>query len=102
MAVIYLLSLEGWAMGMGGNTRCLARGYESLLLAVQLQAADTFTDLSLNKASLGLEAERGSDFPLQGRAQRSERSGQGTVVSGRRRGGVQGRGGVQFDLISAP
>lgn len=78
MAVIYLLSLEGRAAGMGGNTRCPARGYESLLLAVQLQAADTFTDLSLNRASLGLEAERGSDVPLLGRSLRSERSRQGT------------------------
>lgn len=77
MAVICLLSLEGWAMGTGGNTRCRAQGYESLLLAVQLQAADTFTDLSLNNASLGLEAERGSDFPFPGRARGVREAAQG-------------------------
>lgn len=59
MTVIYLLSLEGWVVKMeGGNTWCLAWGYESFLLAVHLQAADTFTDLALNNASLGLETER--------------------------------------------
>ena len=53
----------------------MARGDESFLSAVKLQAADTFTDLALNNSSLGLEAERGADFPSQGGAKGSDRRG---------------------------
>lgn len=65
---------------MGGNAWCLAWGYESFLLAVKVQAVDTFTDLPLNNSSLGLEAERGPDFAFQGRANGSKRSGQETTM----------------------
>lgn len=41
-------------------------GHESLLLAVRLQAGDTFTDLTLNNSSLGLEAEKGSELSSLG------------------------------------
>lgn len=41
-------------------------GHESLLLAVRLQAGDTFTDLTLNNSSLGLETERGSELSSLG------------------------------------
>lgn len=83
---------------MGGNARCLAWGYESFLLAVKLQAADTFTDLALNNSSTGLEAERGSDFPFQGRARESARSGQGTMMWGGR--GEAQREEVVCNLVS--
>lgn len=53
-------------MGRGGEARCLVWGHESFLLAVRLQAADAFTDLTLNNSSLGLEADRGSDLSSLG------------------------------------